>query len=179
LSTILEYMNDGFKLTKALDKKWANRRFSELEPEYQNEIRQFSFNCEVFHGVSDGEILEVFARLNTYSVPLNAQELRNGKYFGFFKQSAYRLAPAYVEFWRKHKIFSERGIARMQEVELTSELLIVEIDGLQDKKKSIDRFYATLDDTFPEQKRMESRFAETMDAIEAAVGEALNDTDFT
>lgn len=179
LSAVLKYMQDEFKLSKALEKKWAGKRFSELDEEFQNEIRQFSFNCEVFHGVSDAEILEVFARLNTYSVPLNAQELRNGKYFGFFKQSAYRLAPAYVEFWRKHKIFSERGIARMQEVELTSELLIAGLDGLQDKKKSIDKFYLAYDDTFSEQKRVEKRFSETMDAIEGAVGDSLNETDFT
>src|SRR5437764_10209312 len=100
--------------------------------------RSGHFICEVFQGISDAEILEIFARLNQYSVPLNTQELRNGKYFGFFKQSAYRLAHTYVDFWRKHKLFSERAMARMTEVEFTSELMIAALDGLQDKKKSID-----------------------------------------
>jgi hypothetical protein len=149
-----------------------------LDQEFQNNIRQFSFICEVYQGVSDADILEVFARLNQYSVPLNAQELRNGKYFGFFKQSAYRLAYNYVEVWRKQGLFSERAVARMQEVELTSELLIASIDGLQDKKKSIDRFYAELEEDFPDQKRIETRFSATMDAIEKVVGAGLKETDF-
>jgi uncharacterized protein with ParB-like and HNH nuclease domain len=178
LSTVLQFVNDEFRLTKSLDKRWAGKRFSDLDQEFQNNIRQFSFICEVYQGVSDADILEVFARLNQYSVPLNAQELRNGKYFGFFKQSAYRLAYNYVEVWRKQALFSERAVARMQEVELTSELLVASIDGLQDKKKSIDRFYAELEEDFADQKRVETRFSATMDAIEKAVGGSLKETDF-
>jgi uncharacterized protein with ParB-like and HNH nuclease domain len=178
LSAVLKYIADDYKLSKSLDKRWAGKKFSELDGDFKDEIRQASFICEVFQGVSDSDILEVFARLNTYAVPLNSQELRNGKYFGFFKQSAYRLAYAYVDFWRKHGIFSDRAVARMQEVELTSEMLIAEIDGLQDKKKSIDKFYLTYDEEFAEQKRCESRFSSTIDAIEAALGDVLEDTEF-
>jgi uncharacterized protein with ParB-like and HNH nuclease domain len=179
LTAVLTYKKDGFKLKKSLHKNWAGKRFSELDDEYRDAIDQFSFNCEMFSGVSDQDILAVFARLNTYSVPLNAQELRNGKYFGYFKQSAYRLAYEYVEFWRKHKVFSDRAVARMQEAELTSELLIAELDGLQDKKKSIDKFYQANEDSFNEQKKFESRFRSTMDALETALGEDLDDTEFT
>ena len=93
--------------------------------------------CEVFHGISDAEVLEIFARVNTYSVPLNRQELLNGKYFGFFKQSAYKLAYEHLEFWRRNGIYSETAIARMSEVELTSELMIVLTDGMQQKIEAI------------------------------------------
>jgi uncharacterized protein with ParB-like and HNH nuclease domain len=178
LSAVLAYKKDDFKLQKSLGKAWAGKRFSELEQQYQDAIDQFSFNCEVFSGVSDQDILAVFARLNTYSVPLNSQELRNGRYFGYFKQSAYRLAYEYVDFWRKHKIFSDRAVARMQEVELTSELLIAQLDGLQDKKKSIDKFYETYEDSFDEQKKCEGRFRSTMDAVESSLGDDLDDTEF-
>jgi hypothetical protein len=178
LSTVLQFVNDEFRLAKSMDSRWAGRNFSELSSQYQNNIRQFSFICEIYQGVSDADILEVFARLNQYSVPLNSQELRNGKYFGFFKQSAYRLAYNYVELWRRQGLFSERAVARMQEVELTSELMIASLNGLQDKKKSIDRFYAELEESFPTQQRIESRFSATMDAIENIVGVNLKNTDF-
>ena len=101
--------------------------------------------CLMFGDISDGEVLETFARLNTYAVKLNAQELRNGRFFGLFKQSAYTLAFEHVEFWRRNGIFSERNIARMLEVELTSELLIALLDGLQDKKnRSTDSIARTM-----------------------------------
>jgi len=49
------------------------KEFSELPVEIQDKIRSYSFICEVFQGVSDEEVLSIFARLNTYSVRLNAQ----------------------------------------------------------------------------------------------------------
>jgi len=126
VASILKFVRDEFKLSKSLNKDWAGNRFSELSPEHQDQIRQYSFNCEIFQAVSDKDILDVFTRLNSYSIPLNKQELRNGRFFGYFKQSAYDLAHDYLEFWRKNGIFGERSIARMLEVEFTSELSLTD-----------------------------------------------------
>jgi hypothetical protein len=178
VASVLKFLRNDLKLSKALSGDYAGKRFADLTEKEQDRVRQFAFNCEVFQGIADKDILEIFARLNTYSIPLNNQELRNGKYFGFFKRSAYRLAYTYIEFWRKHRIFSERSIARMLEVELTSELMIAELDGLQDKKKSIDSFYENYDERFSERKRVESRFGATLDAIEEAVSETLDGSEF-
>ena len=116
-------MDGKFALSRSLGQTYAGKRFSQLSDKQQDTIREYSFMCEVFHGLSDSDVLGIFARLNTYSVNLNKQELRNGKYFGYFKQLAYGLAREHIEFWRRHSIFAERAIARMAEVELTSELL--------------------------------------------------------
>ena len=159
-------------------KDWAGRKFADLTAAQQDVIRQYSFNCEVFQAVSDKEILDIFARLNSYSVPLNKQELRNGRFFGYFKRTAYELAHDYLEFWRKNGIFSERSIARMLEVELTSELMIAELHGLQDKKKSIDTFYEDYDKRFAQQRKVEARFSATIDVIGEALGDALESSEF-
>ena len=178
IASVLKYLRNELRLSKALGAGYAGRRFKDLGEQDQDQIRQFAFNCEIFQGIADKDILEIFARLNTYSIPLNHQELRNGRYFGFFKQTAYSLAYQYVEFWRKHSIFSERSIARMLEVELTSELIIAQLDGLQDKKKSIDTFYQDYDETFTDRRQIESKFRSAIDAIEESVGETLEDSDF-
>lgn len=112
-------------------------------------------------------------------IPLNKQELRNGKFFGLFKQSSYTLALTYLEFWRKHKIFTERNIARMLEVELTSELLIAGNSGMQDKKTSIDDFYDAWEQAYPKKGRDEKRFEETMAPIsETFADDTLANSDF-
>ena len=72
------------RLPYKIESDCAGRRFSELSPEQQNKIMRFPFICEVFYGVSDKEVLRIFARLNTHSVKLNDQELRNGEYFWLF-----------------------------------------------------------------------------------------------
>ena len=178
LRALLDYIDDKYALTRSVGNANAGLRFSELEESDQRQIREASFLCEVFKNVSDSEVLDLFARVNTYSVGLNAQELRNGRYFGFFKQTAYTLALNHLEFWRRHKVFSEGAIARMQEVEFTSELMVAEIAGQQDKKKAIDKFYSERDEEFPERGLVTDRFIRCIDSINEAVGDTLGEIEF-
>lgn len=178
VSCVLDFLDGEFRLSKTISAAWAGKTFDGLTEVERNIILAHSFSAEIFKGITDLEVLDLFARLNTYSVPLNAQELRNGRYFGLFKQSAYALAYEHLEFWRRNSIFGERSIARMLEVELTSELLIAQMDGMQDKKSSIDSFYAKNDDVFPSAKKFVDQFKEVIDTIGETFGEKLKDTEF-
>lgn len=179
LRSVLDFMDDEYRLSKTLGTIWAGKRFSDLSQGQKDQIRNFGFSCETFKGISDQQVLEVFCRLNMNGVPLNNQELRNGKYFGLFKQSSFGLALDFLQFWRNHKLFTELGIARMLEVELTSELLIAGNDGMQDKKGSLDKFYRDWEEKYPEQKRDEKRFRETMNVIsDTFKNDSLAQTEF-
>jgi hypothetical protein len=177
IASILDFMDGRYRLSKTLRASWKGQDFEALG-DLRNKLRSYGFSAEVFHDVSDQDILELFSRLNMYSVKLNSQGLRNGKFFGLFKQSAYSLALEHLEFWRRNHIFSETNIARMLEAELTSELMIASIDGMQDKKKSIDDFYDRFDDSFPGQATTEKRVRAVMDAIADAADGELADTEF-
>jgi hypothetical protein len=179
ISCVLDFVDGKFRLSSTLAAPWAGETFEKLDREQRQRIVSYSFSSESFQGISDLEVLEIFGRLNTYSVPLNAQELRNGRYFGLFKQSAYELAHEHLEFWRRHGIFSERNIARMLEVELTSELMIAQIAGMQDKKKSIDQFYKDYDDKFAQRQVNERRFREVIDTINDSLHEYLDESEFS
>jgi hypothetical protein len=177
--SVLEFISDGYRLSKTLKATWAGRKFSLLTEAQKLQITSFGFTAEIFKGISDKQVLEVFCRLNMNGVPLNKQELRNGKFFGFFKQTSFELALTYLQFWRQHKIFTEQSIARMLEVELTSELLIAGNKGMQDKKTSLDTFYSDWEESYPTQARDEKRFKETMLVLsEAFVGDLLAESAF-
>lgn len=178
ISAVLDYIDDAYPLSRNIETEWQGRRFSQLPPEQQEQILQYSFTCSVFYGIEDPDVLGIFARMNTFSVRLNAQELRNGRFFGPFKQTAYKVAYEHLEFWRQSRVFTELRIARMAEVELTSELLILQLDGLQDKKKSIDSFYKAYDATFPARRRVVQGFNRTISEITASVGEILAASEF-
>lgn len=178
IKAVLDFLADDYALSRTLDGEHAGKRFSQLSQPTRDRITRYGFSCEVFQDLSDQEVLEIFRRLNTYAVPLNAQELRNGRYFGYFKQTSYALAEEHVEFWRQNKIFSEESIARMLEVELTSELLIAALDGMQDKKKSIDRFYANLDENFPGRTQIKQRFRAVIDSTSETFQDFLTATEF-
>jgi hypothetical protein len=80
--------------------------------------------------------MDIFARLNTYTTPLNKQELINAEFYGYFKQSVYSMSYKYNKFWIDNKVFTEYQTMRMNEVELTADIFIAFLDGIQNRKKS-------------------------------------------
>lgn len=178
VSAVLDFMEGKYRLAKSLKGTWAGKTFSGLSTEEQDRVTTYPFSVEVFHGIADLDVLEIFSRLNTYSVSLNKQELRNGRFFGRFKQSVYSIAYEHLEFWRRHEIFTEQSIARMLEAEFVSEVFIAFLAGMQDKKKSVDSFYDKYDEAFSDQDRIEKRFREVTDELTEAIGDALSGTVF-
>lgn len=179
LRAVLDFLEDKYSLSKSVTRaELGGKRFSQLPEELQRQINSFSFNCEVFQSISDEDVLAIFSRLNTYSVSLNKQELRNGKYFGVFKQTSYALAHEHLQFWRSNHIFTEDGIARMLEVETTSEIMIAMLAGQQNKKTSIDQFYAEYDETFSAQQTIIQHFRRVIDTISDTLGDDLARLEF-
>lgn len=178
LRTVLDFIDGKFAISRSLHAPWGGLRFKGLPEEAQSRIWSYHFACEVFEGISDSAVLDIFARMNTYSTPLNKQELRNGRFFGHFKQLSYQLAREYLQFWRNERLFTEGSIARMLEVELVSELLIMGCAGLQDKKTTIDTFYGEWDEEFELKVSAEEKFRITMDALTESVGDILPDSEF-
>lgn len=178
IAAVLDYMEGKYRLARTLNASWAGKSFSSLVRDEKDRVSTYAFSVEVFHGIADLEVLEIFSRLNTYSVSLNNQELRNGEFFGLFKQSVYSIAYEHLEFWRRYRIFTEQNIARMLEAEFVSEIFAAFLAGMQDKKKSISNFYDKYDDEFSERARIEKRFREVVDELNESLGDALTDTVF-
>jgi uncharacterized protein with ParB-like and HNH nuclease domain len=86
ISALLNFIDGKFRLSRTLTEGWAGKAYKELTPAEKRSILSYSFGTEIFHGISDLEVLEIFARLNTYSVPLSNQELRNGRFLGFLSR---------------------------------------------------------------------------------------------
>lgn len=162
LRTLFDFYEGRFRLKRSPESPWSGKPFGELDEEAQTRLKLYSFQAYQYQGISDELVLEIFARINTYSVALSAQELRNGRWFGDFKQTAYALSLEFLEFWRRFRVFTESGIARMREAELVSELLVLQLAGFQDKKSSLDSFYAQLDEDWGDVPRTWNQRAEAM-----------------
>ena len=68
LKTILNYLSDGFKLSKTHNRKYGGKYFSQLPDNIQKDMLQYQISVDVLLGAEDPVILDVFARLNTYTV---------------------------------------------------------------------------------------------------------------
>jgi hypothetical protein len=164
LRTIFNFLDDGFKISKNHNNEYGGKVFSQLPLKVQRDILEYEISVDLLLDAPDETVLDVFARINSYSVTLSNQELRHAKYFGEFRQAVYKLALEFLKFWTEYKILTDKQILRMAEAELTSDLLIAMSDGIQ-SKKSIDSYYKKYDDIFPKKKFMMRRFREIMDFI--------------
>lgn len=178
LRAVLDFYEDEFAISSNRDAEYRGLRYSKLSPAQKLLIRKYKFNCETFEAITDKEVYEVFRRMNTYSTPLSKQELRHGKFFGHFSQACEELAMDYLEFWSTNRILSDHKITRMAEVQLTSTLLISQIDGLQNTNKSIDKFYDDYDDSFPGRSQHAKHFRNVIDEISESLGDALPESQF-
>lgn len=177
LGAILDFLKDGFKVSKIHNEEYSDLFFSELPSGVQRDFLEYEMSTNLVLSSKDEEVLGIFARLNTYTVKLNKQELWNAKYFGLFKQAVHSLAYEFYTFWRNSNILTENKIARMGDVELTSELIIASIDGIQDKS-SIENYYRKYDDEFPDRDKIVQRFKKCMDSIGEIYAEVLPNSYF-
>src|SRR5207248_347476 len=103
------------RISKAHHKEFGGRYFSGLDAGTQRDVLKYEFVVDLLQDMPDNEVYDLFARINTYSEKLKAQELRNAKWFGDFKSSVYLLAKEFVTFLEKNEVFSPKQILRMAE----------------------------------------------------------------
>ncbi|HCM9519018.1 MULTISPECIES: GmrSD restriction endonuclease domain-containing protein [Enterobacter cloacae complex] len=182
LRTILSFVNDGFKISKSHNKKYGGLLFSELplvDEDIQGEILQYEISTDLLTDLSDSDILDVFSRLNSYSVTLNTQEKLHANHFSEFKRICESTAHSYNDFWVSNRIITPQKILRMYDVELCSELYIAILNGVNSKKQ-LERFYKKYenDDMEIPADLLVSNFGVVMDFINSIFGGALNVREF-
>jgi hypothetical protein len=163
---------DIFTISSAHNKSISKTPFDKLDSRTKQRILDYQFGVNVFPSdTDDREILQIFARMNSTGTALNHQELRNAEFFGEFKTLMYKVAAEQLERWRSWELFSEQNIARMDEVELTSELYQLIIFGITARSKSsLDNVYRNFDSKFPHAHIATSRFHHVMDTIDDYFG---------
>lgn len=172
---------DVFTVKRSHNKDIAGRSFNELDSAVRKRILDYDFSVHILpSNTEDRDVLQIFARMNSTGVKLNPQELRNAEYYGLFKQLSYQLAYEQLNRWRKWEVFTEQDIARMKEVEETSELFRMMLEGVQGKSQpALDKLYKNLEESFPQSDAIERRFHSVMNRIDETVGDILPHTEFS
>lgn len=178
LDSLFSYIENNFRVFRTHNPIAGGKQFDQLPADVQSQILSYDISADLLIGANDSQVLQIFARINSYSITLNDQEKRNAKYFGLFKQLAYKLGTAHVGFWTARRILTPQNIARMADAELTSELLVALLSGIQDKKKSLNKYYKNYEDDFADAKTTKNKFEKVMSWIDTNVGDILQHTLF-
>jgi Protein of unknown function DUF262 len=179
IRAILGFYNGDFSISRAHNRDLAGMKYDELPQEVKDDFLKYEIGVDLIFDQQFEDILDIFARLNTYSVKLNSQELLNAKYLGYFKQSAYSCGYKYVRYWLESQVLSEKEVTRMSEAELASDLLTMLVGGIQ-SKKAIPNFYKKYEDNDDGLGEAISKFDAVMSYIGAAYEAAsLKETNFS
>jgi len=181
LRTILSYLNDGFKISEKHNEKYGGYYFSQLsnvDPEIQAHLLNYEISTDLLVNMADSEILDIFSRLNSYSVTLNDQEKINANHFGAFKVLADKISHKHNDFWLENGVINSQNILRMNDVTLVSDLIIAMREGIQSKKQ-IKSYYNKYENDFPHDvKLLETQFDSTIELINLIFFDGLKSTEF-
>jgi hypothetical protein len=172
---------DAFVVRPSHNSEITGLTFPELPKELRGRLLNYQFSVHVFPSdTDDREVLQIFARMNSTGVKLTAQELRNAEFIGEFKTLMYRLAAEQLDRWRDWTVFSEQEIARMEEVELVSEIAYMMINGLSGRsQKALNSLYKANEESVPAGSVVAKRFRVLMDSVDEKLGQKLPDLAFS
>ena len=178
LRTILSFINDGFVIRRGHNSEYGGLFFSSLPESKQVEILGYEISTDLLVNLTDGQILDIFGRLNSHAVVLNEQEKINAGHFSDFKQLADGLARDHYEYWIHNRILREPQVFRMADVSLAADLLIAMCDGIQSKKQ-IRAYYAQFEKEFPfDTNELTEQFNRTIDMISRIYPDGLQNSEF-
>ncbi len=165
--TILDFYQNKFQLSRTSElEDLKGKRFDDLPTEYQQKFIDYAIPVDLFVSATDDEIREVFRRMNSYTVPLNAEEKRHSQWQGEFKWFIYKLSKKYDQTFINIGVFNDKQLIRMSDAKMFSEISHAFLKGITTTTSpNLDKLYKDYDDDFPKAKNIEKRIAQAISTI--------------
>ncbi|EIN9356799.1 DUF262 domain-containing protein [Vibrio vulnificus] len=137
--TILSFLNNEFRLKPPYQGEMLGKCFDDFSEEEKDKFLSYQIDFNESKGLTEQELRNVYSRLNKYTFALNKQELRRADFPGDFLTLSEDLAS--LDDFDDMRLFTAANRRRLNDIEYVSEILSALIDGPQDKKNNLDRFY--------------------------------------
>lgn len=171
ISSIIDFRNNKFALS-GNSANYKGMRFDELTEDQRIEFMSYTVSCDVIRNAQRAEILQMFRRMNAYTLPLNSAEKRHSEFFGAFKSWANALVDKWGTLFTDWKVLSSRSIVRMEDAEFIAEIVLAMRYGLVSSSNTVLRaIYENYDHEFPEGDEWGNRINTVFDFIQNQLSE--------
>jgi len=171
LTTIRDFINNKYKLSK-VSKNFKGMYFDDLDDIYQKSFLSYEVSVDLVISASEEEVLEIFRRINSYTLPLNTAEKRHATYQGEFKWFINDLTDLMTPFFEKFKVLTLREIARMMNADLITECSQIILDGIQNRSShKLEALYKNNDENFNRKEEVNEKLTESFNFIKNNLSE--------
>jgi hypothetical protein len=157
-------------------KEFSGKRYSDLTESEQEGFLSYAIAVDQLINASDADVLEVFSRLNSYTVPVNPPELRHAKYQGEFKWSVHEMSAKWAVLWEKYRVVGSRDAVRLLSDSLMAEMFGIVLEGVRDGgQPKVTALYERVDKTY-ERGQVEGVVNQTLEFIAGNFDAVLTET---
>lgn len=148
MRAILDFADNKLALSKRAG-EFEGMKYEDLNEEQQTAFLAYPIAVDQLVNATTDDVLEVFARLNSYTVSLNGPEKRHAKWQGDFKFAIRAASRRWGNFWKDYKVLSTQQRVRMLDDALTAEMVGLLLEGVRDGgDPKLDALYRKCDTSF-------------------------------
>ncbi|MES2498925.1 MAG: DUF262 domain-containing protein [Pseudomonadota bacterium] len=164
---IVDFFKNKFPLSNTSGTNLAGKYYDNLDEDSQNAFLSYSLPIDLFITASREEIIETFRRINSYTVPLNAEEKRHANFQGLMKWYIYALARTYSESFTVIGTLTEKNLSRMVDFKFFSEMVLFLNKGqiLTTSPKLLDKLYEENDVDFSNAEIVSRKLSTAIESV--------------
>jgi hypothetical protein len=163
---IYEFFNNKLTLSKRSEILEARGKiYDQLDDGLKGRFLNYPLSIDLFVSVSPAEIRQAFRRLNSYTVPLNPEELRHADYQGDFKWFVYQLTRDYEETMLQLGIFEKSRLYECRIQALRGVDAFIPTRHRTTKAKDLNTLYRDFEKSFPQGEAVRTRIDNAMTFI--------------
>jgi hypothetical protein len=165
ISTIVDFVDGKFGLGNNA-RGLEGKRFNELTETQQESFYSYTVSVDVIRNAERSEILQMFRRMNAFTLPLNAPEKRHSEFFGEFKDWVNTILDEFGPVFVDWNILTSRQVVRMADAEFIADLALAIEEGIVSTSPAkLLALYKKNDVNFPKREVLNVRISEAFNIV--------------
>jgi len=165
ITTIVDFVDGKFALGRNA-REYAGNYFEDLPEDVKDNFWAYTVSVDVIRNADRTEILQMFRRMNAYTLPLNESEKRHSEFFGEFKDWVNGVLDREGRVLTEWGVLTSRQIVRMADAEFIADVALAIDEGIISTSPSkLRALYKTFDEAFAGMPQFDERVSGAFQAV--------------
>jgi hypothetical protein len=171
IATIADYAGNNFALGENA-REFRGLRFTDLSEDQQAAFFSYTCSVAVIRNADRAQVLQMFRRMNAYTLPLNAAEKRHSEFFGEFKSWVNTVLDQFGSLLTEWQVLTPRQVLRMADAEFIADLALALQDGIVSTSAArLHKLYKDNDMVFARRDEFDEHLSATLKFLNSNLSE--------